>query len=154
MLKNSTRRMDILVWIFHVSRSNLLCHLYTSAPDIYIPHFYMDFFFVLKNFTNRTDTLISNIHISTCKSSCYPFTCEVYLRVLSTILHGIFPKTMKNFQQKVGHPSVYFPHFHIQLIMMHLQLKLFSSVHSTIPHRIFLYLKKFHPSMNFPRFHI
>ena len=57
----------------------------------YIPHFYMDFFYVLKNFTNRTDTLILNIHISTCKSSCYLFTSELDLRVLSTILHGLFP---------------------------------------------------------------
>ena len=138
MLKNSTRRMDILVWVFHISTSNLSRHLYTSAGDIYIPHFYVDFFYVLKNFTNRIDTLILNIHISTCKSSCYLLTCEVYLRVLSTILHGIFPIQRKIFQQKVGHPGVCFPHFHIQLIILHLQLKLFSPIHSTIPHRMFL----------------
>ena len=93
--------MDILVWIFHVSTSNLSCHLYTSAGDIYIPHFYVDFFYVLKNFINRIDTLILNIHISTCKSSCYLFTCDVYLRVLSTILHGIFPIQWRIFNRRL-----------------------------------------------------
>ena len=144
MLKNSTRRMDILVWIFHVSTSNLSCHLYTSAGDIYIPHFYVDFFYVLKNFTNRTDTLILNIHISTCKSSCYLFTCEVYLRVLSTILHGIFPIQRKIFNRRLVIP-VYV--FHISTSNLSYCTFSWSCFPPYIPQfhiELFVYVKKFH----------
>ena len=67
--------------------------------------------------------------------------------------------TMKSFQQKVGHPGVYFPCFHIQFVMLHLQWLLLSPILSTIPHGFFLYVKKIHqeyghPSMYFPCFHI
>ena len=41
VLKNFNKRLDILVWIFHASTSNLSCHLCTSTSDIHIPHFYM-----------------------------------------------------------------------------------------------------------------
>ena len=42
--------MDILVWIFHVSTSNLSCHLCTSGGDLYIPRFHMEIFVPIKKF--------------------------------------------------------------------------------------------------------
>ena len=52
---------------------------------------------------------------------------------------------MKKYQQKDGHPSVGFPHFHIQSIMSQLQKWLLSPLTSTFPHGIFFICRKIPP---------
>ena len=67
LLKNSNRRMDILVWIFLASTSNLSCHLYTSGGDLYIPTSYSN---------KMRHILLWIFHVSTCNLLCHLHTYE------------------------------------------------------------------------------
>ena len=45
--------LDILVWIFHISTSNIACHFFTTRDDLYIPHSYMDFFLCIEKLLQK-----------------------------------------------------------------------------------------------------
>ena len=54
VLKNSTRNIEILLQIFHVSTSNVSCWTYNhSCNHLYITHFHMEFFLWVKKFHQK-----------------------------------------------------------------------------------------------------